>query len=241
MPNFSWPKATVRVSAMVAAVALSLVSFGGAPVQAATAGREPLKVMPLGDSITNGNGWQGPNAYRGPLWDLAERADVPIDFVGTQTNDQDTMADTDQEGYNGIQIQELDAKIEDILRANQPDVILLHIGTNNIWREGELPTVAPERLSKLIDHITTVAPRARLYVASIVPSVEHEKNVLLYNEEIPSMVKQKAAQGKRVSFVNIHDELDFDDLVDGIHPNARGYKLMAKAWWSAMKPRHENH
>ncbi len=193
----------------------------------------PLKVMPVGDSITEGNGWQVPGAYRPHLWELTQKDGLPVDFVGSKNSGPDTLPDRDHSQLGG-QIQDVDRDIEPDLRKYQPDAILLHIGTNNIWRDGELPTLAPQRLSRLIDHITAVAPKARLYVASIVPSVEHEVNVRQYNKTIAPMVKEKAARGANIRFVGIHAALTHDDLIDGIHPNPRGYAIMAEEWWSAI-------
>lgn len=199
-------------------------------------GPRTVKIMPLGDSVTSGNGWQGPNSYRGPLAELANRFGTKIDFVGGELNPNDTMADRDQEAFGGDQTQDLDAKLARVLSTYRPDVILLHTGTNNIWRDGEMPTTAPRRLSELVDHITSLAPDVWLYVASIGPSAEHERKVRVFNEAVPKIVDRERKQGKRVRFVDMHAALDYSDLVDGIHPDAEGYKIMAEEWWLAMNP-----
>lgn len=195
----------------------------------------PLRVMPLGDSTTEGNGEQVPGGYRPYLWQLAQQENAAIDFVGSQVSGPAGLPDRDHEGYPGLQIQEIEQKAALTVPQYRPDVILLHIGTNNIWRPEEMPDVAPQRLARLIEHLTTLAPLAHLYVASIVPSVQHESNVRSFNETIPSIVADSAARGNNVSFVDQYSGLSFDDLIDGIHPNAGGYEKMAERWWEALR------
>ncbi len=197
-------------------------------------GSSPLRVMPLGDSITEGNGAQVPGAYRPYLWQLAQQDKVAIDFVGSQVSGPASLPDKDHEGHPSWTTQQLDQQIVSWVRTYRPDVILLHAGTNNTWRSGELPTIAPRRLSALIDSITSAAPDAYVYVASIVPSAEHDAKVRQFNQTIPSMVADKADRGAKVHFVDQYSALTFDDLIDGIHPNARGYAKMAEQWWQAL-------
>ena len=243
-PSSSLTASVTRWGA-VFAFAFTVVWFAGAGTANASdivgepkyRGPRTVKVMPLGDSVTSGNGWQGPNSYRGPLLELAKRFGVNIDFVGGEEIASDTMADRDQEAFGGDQTQDLDAKLARVLNDYRPDVILLHTGTNNIWRAGEMPTTAPRRLAGLVEHITALAPKVWLYVASIGPSAEHERKVRIFNEAVPKIVERERDRGKRVHFVDMHAVLDYSDLVDGIHPDAEGYKIMARTWWSAMNPR----
>ncbi len=248
----------VTVGLVVAAAVFTFVvvtpwqPHGGGVTQAAenTANPElrrsgPLRVMPLGDSITEGNGWQVPGAYRPHLWQLFQQANVPVDFVGSQTSGPASLPDKNHEGHPGWTIEQLDEQIASWVRTYRPDVILLHAGTNNIWRPNELPTTAPRRLSKLIDHITQAAPNAHVYVASIVPSDEHDAKVRQFNQTIQPMVDDKANRGAKVSFVDQYEALTGSDsidgkhptLIDGIHPTAEGYAMMAERWWEALSLR----
>jgi lysophospholipase L1-like esterase len=115
--------------------------------------------------------------------------------------------------------------------------VLLHIGSNDVAQSIDLPG-APARLSKLVDHITTVAPNAEVFVATIVPFgwPSGDAAVQAYNNTIPAMVKSKARNGKHVHLVDMHSALTPDDLgADDLHPTAAGYAKMAKVWSTALQ------
>jgi hypothetical protein len=79
----------------VLAAAVLVSTLLPAPPAAAAA---PIKVMPLGASITWGTSSPDGNGYREALRrQLADDADVPIDLVGSQSSG--TMADKDNEGH----------------------------------------------------------------------------------------------------------------------------------------------
>jgi ricin-type beta-trefoil lectin protein len=48
------------------------------------------------------------------------------------------------------------------------------------------------------------------------------------------MVQSKAAAGKKVHLVDMHNAVSTSDLIDGIHPTAGGYDKMAATWYSAL-------
>ncbi|MGH9645165.1 MAG: SGNH/GDSL hydrolase family protein [Terriglobales bacterium] len=228
------------VSTLVLAVlSFQLVIANPAQASADAVSGGTLRVMPLGDSITEGNDEQVPGAYRPALWDIAAESGNSINFVGSQRSGPADLPAKDHEGFPGLQIQEIDARAMPDIKKYRPDVILLHAGTNNIWRDGELPTLAPQRLSALVNHIVAAAPHARVYVAGIVPSVEHDANVRAFNKTIPGMIADKASHGAKVFYVDQYSPLTFADLIDGIHPNKHGYRIMAEQWWAAMR-QHEN-
>jgi len=121
----------------------------------------PLRIMPLGDSITEGNfaisdyndvnispytsGFIQENdqiAYRGNLWSLLVNAgynfsktgtDGDIDFVGNRSkgSNYDTNFDPDHQGVSGITSYEIRNSISSWLDENPADIVLFHIGTND--------------------------------------------------------------------------------------------------------------
>jgi lysophospholipase L1-like esterase len=226
-------------------VLLSCLLFGAAavvavapPAAAAAPTGRPVKIMPLGDSITWGVGSPTNSGYRAPLWRrLVADAGLAVDFVGSQQSG--TLADTDNEGHPGWKIAEIAANVDGWLAAYQPDVVLLHIGTNDINQNDNVPT-APDRLSSLIDQITRAVPDARVIVAAIVPTTDSERNAktVAFNARIPGMVQAKAAAGKQVSYADLYNTMsptsaDFTDL---LHPNDGGFAKMAANWYAALGP-----
>lgn len=193
-----------------------------------------VRVMPLGDSITEGTAT--PGGYRIGLWQRLAGGGYTTDFVGSQFNGPGSLGDHDHEGHPGWRIDEIDANIVGWLNAHQPKTVLLHIGTNDILQNFNVST-APNRLSALIDRITTTAPNAEVFVAQITPLgwPEGDATVNSFNAAIPGIVQSKVNAGKKVHLVDMHSALTAADLDDGVHPTAGGYDKMAAVWYRALQ------
>src|SRR3954447_3974151 len=225
-----------RKSWLVAAAVLA----GGAtslavPIDAAYAeSNGGVRVMPLGDSITDGA--QVPGGYRIGLWQRLATNRFTVDFVGSQFNGPSSLGDHDHEGHPGWRIDQIDANIVNWLRGSNPHTVLLHIGTNDVLQNFNV-SGAPGRLSTLIDHITTTVPSAEVFVAQIIPlaNAGQESAVRTFNAAIPGIVQTKVNAGRHVHLVDMHSALTTADLTDGIHPTATGYDKMANVWYNALR------
>ncbi len=192
-----------------------------------------LKIMPLGDSITFGSPDPGYGGYRHLLGTLLASDGYGVEFVGSRRSGDTFAGGPDNEGHPGWTIEQLKNGIDTgrWLEAHRPDVILLHIGTNDI-RRGEA-SAAPGRLAALLDDILGRLPQARVIVAQIIPYRRGpEPGHLSYNAAIPNVV---ASKGARVSLVDLRAVLTRADYADGFHPNAGGYDKMAQAWAPAIR------
>jgi lysophospholipase L1-like esterase len=219
-----------RCMAVLAAamlVATTLVVGNSVHAQPAAA----VRVMPLGDSITDG--FNVPGGYRIDLWQKFQTGRYTVDFVGSQSNGPASLPDRDHQGHSGWRIDQIDANIVNWLRASNPQTILLHIGTNDITQNRDLPN-APNRLAALIDKITTNAPNAYVFVATIIPAGFSDAQIRSFNAAIPQIVQTRANAGRKVYLVNQYAALTTADLADGVHPNATGYSKMATAWYNAL-------
>jgi len=191
------------------------------------------RVMPLGDSITEGT--QVPGGYRIGLWQRFTTNGNRVDFVGSQFNGPASLGDHDHEGHPGWRIDQIDANIVGWLQATTPRTVLLHIGTNDVLQNFNVST-APNRLSTLIDHITNTVPAADVFVAQIIPlaNATQESAVRTFNAAVPGIVQSKVNAGRHVHLVDMHSRLTAADLTDGVHPTAGGYDKMAATWYSAL-------
>ncbi|RPK67252.1 GDSL-like Lipase/Acylhydrolase [Streptomyces sp. ADI96-02] len=185
-----------------------------------------LAVMPLGDSITLGVGSTTRTGYR-PLLArrLADTTDA-LRFVGSLRDADGTR----HEGHSGWRIDQLQANIGPWLTEAKPNVVLMHIGTNDMDRDHQVST-APQRLGALIDQIHAASPDTAVVVASLVPAAEPavQSRVTAYNRAIPGIIADRAARGYRITQVSM-DSLTTADLNDSLHPNNAGYQKMTESF-----------
>jgi lysophospholipase L1-like esterase len=200
---------------------------------AATSQKVSLKIMPLGDSITFGTRDPSYGGYRHLLGTLLASDGYSIDFVGSRQSGNGIISDPDNEGHPGWTIPQIKSGIDSNgwLESYRPDIILLHIGTNDI-RRGDVAS-ATGNLSALLDDMLVRLPQTHIIVAQIIPfrrgsDPEHQS----YNAAIPGIV---ASKGPRVSMVDMQNILSKSDYADGLHPNASGYDKMALAWEPAIR------
>jgi lysophospholipase L1-like esterase len=222
------------IAGAVLAAALAAVGAVAQPGVASAESNGGVRVMPLGDSITEGT--QVPGGYRIGLWQRLAAAGYRVDLVGTQANGPASLGDHDHEGHPGWRIDQIDASIGGWLSSAQPRTVLLHIGTNDILQNVDVAG-APSRLSALIDHITAAVPAADVFVATIIPlaSAGQEAAGRTFNAALPGIVQSKVNAGRHVHLVDMHAALTTADLVDGVHPTAGGYDKMAAVWYSALR------
>ena len=197
-----------------------------------------LKIMPLGDSITYGEGIPSYGGYRNLLGALLESDGYIIDFVGSQKSAEDVLPDADNEGHSGWTILDIKRGIdsEGWLETYQPDIILLHIGSNDLIGTNDSPygnsAYAPNDLATLLDDILIRLPEAHIIVAQIIPTRwGSDSNHQNYND---ALLKVVASKGPRVSVVDMQNILSKSDFTTLYHPSPKGYDKMAHIWESAI-------
>ncbi|KAF9024252.1 SGNH hydrolase, partial [Hymenopellis radicata] len=194
-----------------------------------------LTILPFGDSITFGIGSSDGNGYRNVLHGLLDARSNAVNMIGSIK--AGTMADNDNEGHSGFTISQLanDAGTRSSL-AQRPNVVLLHIGTNDMNLNSDTAN-APTRLGSLIDQIFTATPDAVLIVAQIIASTLASTQSLIatYNAAVPGVVATRRNAGKKVLVVDMGSLLTSSDMSDFLHPNNQGYSKMANAWSTALQ------
>ena len=93
----------------------------------------PVRIMPLGDSITRGliipEPGVVPGGYRTRLFQRLTREWRPVEFVGSANDNPGECPSPNHEGHGGCRIDELLAGIDGWLAAACPDIVLVHAGT----------------------------------------------------------------------------------------------------------------
>lgn len=207
----------------------------------------PFKIMPLGDSITAGQGstHKNPNGtdvggYRTYLYSYLTQANIAFDFVGSQKYGPDTLPDKDNEGHFGYTLQDLYGSLDTIFQKNNPNLLLLLIGANNVGQYKDSQD-APLFFEKVLNEIIRKNPNTCILLGSLTP-IKNEPgnewkktNIEKYNNALKKIVSQKKAQNVKIWFVNFYSLLTQYDLSSGAHPNDQGYNKMAEAWFQAIR------
>jgi len=185
----------------------------------------PLRIMPLGDSITVGYtdnpGWTNHPfefGYRSELYTQLTNAGYDFQFVGGSTEpwtgisgdpthggtytpafDLRDFGQDGHRGYGGASIAGINGGVAGYIAADNPDVILLLIGINGIG------TGSPAALDTLVNNIMTTAPDAELIVAQITPHASYNQNLYDYNVYIrDTLVPTYAGNGHKVTTVDLY-------------------------------------
>jgi lysophospholipase L1-like esterase len=220
--------------ALSAVLAAAATFTGISPASAQAATEPPLRIMPVGDSITMGIGSETMSSYRIDLQNRLARAGVDVDFVGSQRHGAPASADLDHEGHSGWTVAKIAANIDGWLATYHPDAVLLMIGTNDL-RTPEGTVGATARLSALIDQIKTNAPTTEIFVAKVTGTksaykLDSQKRTDAYNAKVPGIV---AAKGAHVHLVD-QSTVKGIDIRDGLHPNDFGYAKMSWNFYRAL-------
>jgi hypothetical protein len=193
----------------------------------------PCKILPLGDSITDGIGFSG--GYRVELFHLALEDDHEITYVGGSMNGP-SMVDgvtfpKAHEGHSGWTISQIDGIVPDPALNVAPNIILLHIGTNDM---NQNLSGAPDKLGTLVDQILMDLPNTLLVVSNIIPLPSKASAVTAFNDAVPGIVNSRKDAGKHIVFVDQFTGFPTGELGDGVHPNEAGYARMASKWYPAI-------
>lgn len=195
------------------------------------------RIMPLGNSITQAN--TSHNSYRRALWHLLKNNGYSVNFVGTLNTNfggppPNPDFDLDHEGHWGWRADRLLQYINQWAYQTEPDIVLLHAGTNDT-RQGETISSTVGELGKIIDEIRTVNPQVIILFAQLVGG-DSNSRIASLNMEIAKLAAQKNTSQSRIILVNQSTGFNTQtDTYDGIHPNSAGEQKIAGKWFEALK------
>lgn len=207
------------------------------------------KIMPIGDSITKGTGSTSQAGFRPYLYDKLNG--VNFTFVGpdgaSPYNGHFTAGAKIEEFYTGG-FGTGSRDIASSMNTYQPDIILIHLGTNNMNNDAAAPysensgiTLRQTSSGKLAELLAYASQWAngtrgdflkRIIVCKIIPRLVNgslDAKVPEFNAEIERMFFENAPGllVSKITIVDMNSTVLISDLGDGVHPNDAGYNKMA--------------
>ncbi|MFI5868099.1 FG-GAP-like repeat-containing protein [Streptomyces sp. NPDC051546] len=228
-----------RRTSLATALILGATTALGLSTAPATAAPQPapplIRIMPLGDSITAGEGSSGRAGYRAPLWDLimAQSGYTP-DFVGSGSSG--TTPDPDNEGHSGYTIKNIRDGIDRWQAAAAPDVVLLHLGINDLNSHNADPAAAAVELTGLIDRVDANRTGVTVIVQGLLTDTRGQtERTGVFNAALQEAVAARAASGRHVRYAEPPRLALPTELPDGLHPSDGGYRKMATAYDEVLR------
>jgi lysophospholipase L1-like esterase len=198
----------------------------------------PIRVMPLGDSITRGTSTTITDedyivGYRQKLFRTLQSYGYSVDFVGG--NEVGSLAllpfDPDNEGHPGWTASQVANNVYSWLTLNPADIVLLHIGTNNV----EITTTS--QVEYLLNEIDRYSEDTIVLLARIINRKTISAATTTFNDNVEAMAMARIANGDKILMVDMEGALlyPYDITDDNIHPTATGYEKMAATWFAALE------
>ncbi|MCU0748169.1 MAG: GDSL-type esterase/lipase family protein [Akkermansiaceae bacterium] len=212
--------------------------------------------MPMGDSITFG-AWNPfavrsdvPGGYRRRLGELLLAGGHDYDFVGQRNDNAAPGMDPHHNGNNGWRTDQMLESLP-LWMTQDPDLILLKAGTNDILQQKPVPTALRD-LENLILEMIMPRPDRRVVAATVIPITSdwggipkaiHTANANAYNLGVKEMVARHAAKDLKVSLADFDQQVvlthalpakQFFQPGDGVHPGQSGYDQLGSLWYAAI-------
>lgn len=196
--------------------------------------------MPLGDSITESS--VGLPTYRFYLWQAAQTKGYRIDLVGSRSGvagglPLNSTFDMDHEGHSGWRADEILAQVSTWARAASPDVVLIHLGHNDLCLGQDVPSTVND-VAAIIDELRAVNAKVGVVVAQIIASASPcHAQIPAFNAQLPAVVAAKTTAASPIVLADLFTGFTPATMTfDGVHPNASGEVYMADRWFVELAP-----
>lgn len=215
-----------------------------------------VRILPLGDSITWGKVNQNPpgagdSGYRGPLHTLLTNNGMSTVFVGTDPDNTNLNRGYYLDGARIGQFLGADSAKGDIAAVLdgadfRPDIVILHIGTNNIGSGQAIgtyntPNSMMNQLYTLVKKITDNSYVDDLLLCKVIPKYSTpgtETETAAFNNALEIMVSELTAMERaKVTIIDMYTAFAANKTtyynydIDRVHPNSSGYAAMANIFY----------
>lgn len=238
--------------------------------------QDELSILPLGNSITYG--WydgtysEGERiSYRYRLYNLLNAAGYNYSYKGHISSGYSYLpvAYSKNGGISGVRDNQLadvmetgrywDPNISNYVNVSYPnayldvpahqcDLILLHIGTNDVYNGDYNASAVNDILDAIDDYETTYSTDVLVIVAKII-STKHvsgsctmNSGITNYNNSLQSVINTRIAGGDKLILTDMQCDADIDyetDMLNTLHPATSGYNLMGDKWFEVIDGIHD--
>ncbi|KAL8369484.1 hypothetical protein RB595_000008 [Gaeumannomyces hyphopodioides] len=202
---------------------------------AATASAQnKVKVMLLGDSITEISCW------RPKVWSQLSSAGLgnSVDFVGSMSSLQSKCGnppagfDRNHEGHSGWQAYDIARNnIASWVNTYKPDVLQFMLGTNDV-------NIGKRNVQAILDSYTTIVnaarsanPSVKIVIDKIIPTRWSDATIESVNSAIPNWASQRSTSASPITVADCSRAAGFTNNMlegDGVHSNGQGDDFIAK-------------
>ncbi len=221
--------------------------------------QSPLKILPLGNSITYDD-YEGdlrmPGdriAYRYKLYQLLNQAGYDFQYTGNRMagwNYFGNFEDSRNAGWPGILSEDLADIIETgswvtsgpYLNYYPADIILLHIGTNDVLALNYGVSHVNRLLDAVDDYETSSGNPVLVLLAKIISREDYpcgtHPGTTTFNNNLVTMANNRISAGDKIIIVDMECNAGIDyynDMFDWLHPNQTGYDKMGQKWFDVIE------
>ncbi|KAL1867828.1 hypothetical protein VTK73DRAFT_3970 [Phialemonium thermophilum] len=189
-----------------------------------------LKIMPLGDSITEITCW------RAFVWDqIAETGYADkVRYVGSQNSNPQNCKpktanwDEHHEGHSGwLAIDIANRYLETWLKNTPADIVMFMLGTNDVF-QGHSTDDIIAAYTKMVNIMRASNPKMKIIVDLVIPlGVGSSSGITALNARIPDWAKNLNSTDSPIVIVDCNTGFPTSDLRDGVHPNIAGDQILA--------------
>lgn len=221
------------------------------PKQGAKTPALPVRVLPLGDSITQGGRTdRAEYTYRYPLFYLLKDAKYEVDFIGSMDKGlngeaiwptKDGVAfDLNHEGHYGWKTAAVRDKLSEWMKTYPaaPDIVLLHLGTND-QGAGDYNATIIQPMRDMIALLRARNPRVVVLIGHLNFNGGAALVIRPLVEELARATTTKQSPVSTVAHFDgwrANPDEPGADTFDWAHPNPQGQQKMADKWFAAMRP-----